>query len=165
MSLHDKHVIIRYLFSWLCQWVYVVQDTHIVFAYSFSMAAQKQTQSLRLVVLVASVLTQCMPMECLFVHVRPYICICLFARHQSGLTAPLPSMESSVIMCCPLLNIFSFWHTHTHTHLISRRTQSDMHKAHCGSSVSEASDIKTKWQCWHAAVMMYQGENAAVSMH
>lgn len=63
-----------------------------VFVYSYNMAAEEQTQGLRLAVLAASVLTECMPMECLFVSVRVRICICLFARHQSELSAPLPSM-------------------------------------------------------------------------
>lgn len=55
------------------------------------MAAEEQTQGLRLAVLTANVPTECMPMEFLFVRV--YICICPFARHQSAHSAPLPSME------------------------------------------------------------------------
>lgn len=70
--------------------VYEVQDTDL-YVYSYDMAAEKQTQGLRLAFLAASLLTDCMPMEFLFVHV--YICICLFARHQPELLAPLPSLE------------------------------------------------------------------------
>lgn len=72
--------------------VYVVQDAHFVFVYSYNMAAgKKQTGRLRLAVLAARVLTECMPTECLLV--RLYIGISLFARHQSELSAPLPCME------------------------------------------------------------------------
>lgn len=46
-----------------------------VFLYSCNMGAEEQTQGLILAVLAASVLTECMPVECLFVfvHVRVYI--------------------------------------------------------------------------------------------
>lgn len=59
---------------------------------------KKQTGRLRLAVLAARVLTECMPTEVLLVCL--YIGISLFARHQSELSAPLPCMEIDGAKVC-----------------------------------------------------------------
>ena len=103
-----------------------------VFVYSYNMASEEQTKGLRLAVLAASLLTECMPMECLFVYV--YVCICLFARHQSELSAPLPSMEihraKQCYIAAPSTRYHLFLaqkHAHTCTHTLDTKAHTIRH--------------------------------------
>lgn len=81
LSIHDKQgsPLSIFLTMYVSVWG---PGYRFVFVYSYDTAAEKQTQGLRLAFLAASLLTDCMPMECLFVHV--YICICLFAINPSS---------------------------------------------------------------------------------
>lgn len=134
MSVNDM-LVSSHLCSRWCMWVCVL---HNVFVYSHSMAAEEQTQGLRLAVLAANVLTECMPMKC------------LFARHQSALLAPLPSMEIHRAKQCHNASP-SAWHRRSLTHRYEHNQTCIRHTVgvawvrQVALSLNGSSDMKQLW--------------------